>query len=59
VFDVGNNRFRLVGRINYQKGIVYVLRVMDHTEYDKNRWPDECGCFRPSPYKQSSSRRNR
>jgi mRNA interferase HigB len=59
VFDVGNNRFRMIGRINYRQGIVYVLRVMDHAEYDKNRWPDECGCYRPSPYTQRDSRRNR
>src|SRR6266581_9391435 len=38
VFDVGNNRFRLIGRVNYVKGIVYVLKVMDHAEYDKASW---------------------
>ena len=31
VFDVGSNRFRLIGRVNYVRGIVYVLRVMDHS----------------------------
>ncbi|MCI0685431.1 MAG: type II toxin-antitoxin system HigB family toxin [Gemmataceae bacterium] len=49
VFDVGNNRFRLIGRVNFRKGILYVLRVMDHAEYDKNTWPDECGCWKPPP----------
>lgn len=49
VFDVGNNRYRLVGRVNYARGIVYVLQVMDHAEYDRNRWPEECGCHRPPP----------
>jgi mRNA interferase HigB len=49
VFDVGNNRFRLIGRINYGQGIVYVLKVMDHAEYDKNLWIAECGCHRPPP----------
>src|SRR5438270_7692358 len=47
VFDVGNNRFRLIGRINYGAGIVYVLRVMDHAEYDKQLWIDSCGCDKP------------
>jgi mRNA interferase HigB len=51
VFDVGNNRFRLIGRVNYARGIVYVLRVMDHAEYDKKLWVDDCGCFRPPPKK--------
>src|SRR5262245_40022430 len=46
VFDVGNNRFRLVGRVNYAKGIVYVLRVMDHAEYDRGLWVDDCGCHK-------------
>jgi mRNA interferase HigB len=49
VFDVRNNRFRLIGRINYAAGIVYVLRVMDHAEYDKNLWVDGCGCHKPPP----------
>src|SRR4051812_33345865 len=33
VFDVGNNRFRLIGLVNYQSGIIYVRKVMDHEEY--------------------------
>jgi mRNA interferase HigB len=55
VFDVGNNRWRLIGRVNYRKGIVYVLRVMDHAEYDKNRWIEECGCYRPPPKRTAAS----
>jgi mRNA interferase HigB len=51
VFDVGNNRFRLVGRVNYARGIVYVLRVMDHAEYDKQQWVKDCGCHQPPPKK--------
>jgi mRNA interferase HigB len=49
VFDVGNNRYRLIGRVNYRRGIVYVLRVMDHAEYDLGRWIETCGCDRPPP----------
>jgi mRNA interferase HigB len=49
VFDVGNNRFRLIGRVKYQKGIVYVLRAMDHAEYDQQRWIHQCGCYSPPP----------
>jgi mRNA interferase HigB len=51
VFDVGNNRYRLIGRVRYGSGIVYVLKVMDHLEYDKGRWPEECGCHLPPPGK--------
>ena len=49
VFDVGNNRFRLIGRVNYRRKIIYVLRVMDHKEYDKSDWAEDCGCHRPPP----------
>src|SRR5262249_12141406 len=49
VFDVGNNRFRLIGRVNFAKGIVYVLKVMDHREYDKGLWVDQCGSHQPPP----------
>ena len=52
VFDVGNNRFRLIGRVNYARGILYVLRMMDHAEYDKQRWVDDCGCHKPPPKKR-------
>jgi mRNA interferase HigB len=49
VFDVGGNRFRVIARINYGHGKVFVLRVMDHAEYDKGRWVNDCGCHRAPP----------
>jgi mRNA interferase HigB len=49
VFDVGRNCYRVIGRVNYNKGIVYVLRVMDHKEYDKKRWVGTCRCHQPPP----------
>ncbi|MCI0380054.1 MAG: type II toxin-antitoxin system HigB family toxin [Gemmataceae bacterium] len=57
VFDVGNNRFRVIGRVTFRKGIVYVLRAMDHREYDKQRWADDCGCHKPPPKRSTSSRK--
>jgi mRNA interferase HigB len=57
VFDVGNNCFRLIGRINYAKGIVYVLRVMDHQEYDKQLWVEACGCHRPPPARPPAAKK--
>jgi mRNA interferase HigB len=54
VFDVGNNRYRLIARIRYKRGIVYVLRVMDHRGYDRTDWEDDCGCHRPPPKRKSS-----
>jgi mRNA interferase HigB len=52
VFDVGNNLYRLIGRLNYRSGVIYVLKVMDHKEYDKRRWIADCGCYRPRPKKK-------
>lgn len=54
VFDVGNNRFRLIGRVRYARGIVYVLRIMDHREYDKRNWIDDCGCHKPPPQRTTN-----
>jgi mRNA interferase HigB len=56
VFDVGNNRFRLIGRVFFASGKLYILKVMDHREYDKNRWVDECGCHMPPPRKASAAK---
>ena len=56
-FDVGNNRFRLIGRVNYEYGILYILRVMDHAEYDKKRWVDQCGCHKPPPKRPATVRK--
>jgi mRNA-degrading endonuclease HigB of HigAB toxin-antitoxin module len=48
-FDVGNNRYRLIGRISYRYGMLYVLKVMDHKEYDKGLRIERCGCNTPPP----------
>ena len=57
VFDVGNNRFRLIGRVNYHWGIVYVLAPMDHVEYDAKRWINDCGCHEPPPKKPAAAKK--
>jgi mRNA interferase HigB len=54
VFNVGGNKYRVVGRVRYARqsmqGVVYILKVMTHAEYDEHKWPDECGCHtRPTP----------
>ncbi len=64
VFDVGNNQFRVIGRVFFDKGRLYILDVMDHAEYDrkdnkgKPRWIDRCGCHEPPPTtKRTSAKR--
>jgi mRNA interferase HigB len=57
VFDVGNNRFRLIGRVFYTTGKLYVLKVMDHREYDKGHWIKDCGCYEPPPKKSRGAKK--
>ena len=49
VFNIKGNKYRLITRIRYKTQIVYVLKVMTHSEYGKDKWKDECGCFTPPP----------
>lgn len=35
VFDLGGNKFRLVAKINYRAGIVFVRFIGTHAEYDR------------------------
>lgn len=38
VFNIGGNKYRLVVRIVYKTGKIYVHRVMTHKEYDRGDW---------------------
>jgi mRNA interferase HigB len=35
VFDVSHNRCRLIARIKYKWGMVYIRRILSQAEYDK------------------------
>ena len=34
IFDVGGNKLRIVAQIDYPNGVVFIHKVLDHTEYD-------------------------
>ncbi len=38
VFDIMNNRYRLIARVNYRTKTVFVLHILTHKEYDKGDW---------------------
>ena len=38
VFNVGGNKFRLIGMVDFEGQTVLVAEVMTHAEYSKQRW---------------------
>ena len=40
VFDIANNRYRLIAAVHYNMGIVYTLMILTHKEYDRGDWKD-------------------
>lgn len=61
VVDVGGNKYRLAGRVLYARagtplpGVVYVLRIMTHADYDRDPWADDCGCYKPPPKRKPTA----
>jgi len=41
VFNIERNRHRLIAAIHFNTQTVYVLRIMSHQQYDRNRWKVE------------------
>ena len=42
VFDVGGNKYRIIGKVAYRKQAVFIRFVLTHKEYDENRWKADC-----------------
>jgi mRNA interferase HigB len=38
VFDIGNNRCRLIVTIKYRWRMVYIRHILGHAEYDRKEW---------------------
>jgi mRNA interferase HigB len=38
VFDISNNRCRLIATIKYKWRMVYIRRILGHAEYDGKEW---------------------
>jgi mRNA interferase HigB len=41
VFNIARNAHRLVAAIHFNTGMVFVLRLMPHREYDQGHWKAE------------------
>jgi mRNA interferase HigB len=44
VFDISNNRCRLIAYINYRSHEVFILHILSHSEDGKERWKNDCEC---------------
>src|SRR5258708_12580959 len=41
VFDISHNRCRLIATIKYKWKMVYIRRILSHTEYNAKRWQNK------------------
>ena len=42
VFDISNNKCRLISYINYRSQKVFILHILTHAEYSKDWWKNDC-----------------
>ena len=40
IFNIRGNRYRLVARFLYERGRVYIRRVLTHSEFDRGDWKE-------------------
>ncbi len=38
VFNIKGNDYRLISKIEYRLGLIFVKEVLTHAEYDKGNW---------------------
>jgi mRNA interferase HigB len=41
IFDIGGNKYRIVTLIDYTRQTVLITHVLDHKEYDSEKWKQE------------------
>ena len=41
VFNIGGNKYRLVTSVHFNRGKVFVRRVLTHKGYDLGKWKDD------------------
>ena len=42
VFDIANNRCRLITWIKYNKQRLFIRHILDHAEYSREKWKSDC-----------------
>ena len=38
IFNIKGNRYRLITRVNYRAGRIFVKALLTHAEYDRKEW---------------------
>ncbi|MCX6634028.1 MAG: type II toxin-antitoxin system HigB family toxin [Acidobacteria bacterium] len=38
VFDLGGNKYRLIAKISFRRGVLFIRGIMTHQEYVKGAW---------------------
>lgn len=38
LFNIGGNKYRLAAMVHFQSQRVFILKIMTHQEYDKEKW---------------------
>jgi mRNA interferase HigB len=38
VFDIGENKYRLIAIIHFNRKKIYIRHILTHGEYDENKW---------------------
>lgn len=41
VFNVAGNKLRLIARVEYELGMVFIRQVLTHHEYDQDKWKND------------------
>lgn len=42
IFDVGGNKYRIIGKIAYRIKVVFIRFVLTHSQYDEKKWQADC-----------------
>jgi len=41
IFNIAQNRYRLIAAVHYNTAIVFTLMILTHKEYDRDTWKDQ------------------
>jgi mRNA interferase HigB len=44
IFDISNNKCRLIVWVNYRSKKVFIRFILSHAEYDREKWKHDCDC---------------